>query len=55
MATKASKEKVEKPKIPTINWTPTLVWKLISAAQSDENKNIMVGKAKEDVCSIFVG
>jgi len=28
----------EKPKIPTITWTPTLVWKLIDMAQSDQNR-----------------
>ena len=43
------KSSKEKPKIPTINWSPALVWKLIDMAQSNENKNIMVGKAKEDV------
>jgi len=46
MPPKSSKEK---PKIPTITWTSTLVWKLIDVAQSDENRNVMVGKAKEDV------
>jgi len=42
----------DKPKLPTINWTNPLIWKLISAAQKDENRNVMIGKAKEDV-SLF--
>ena len=46
------KSSKEKPKIPT-NWSPALVWKLIDMAQSNENKNIMVGKAKKDVCYVL--
>ena len=46
MPPKASREM---PKIPTITWTSSLVWKLIDATQSDLNRNVMVGKAKEDV------
>ncbi|KAF8816151.1 hypothetical protein BYT27DRAFT_7077746 [Phlegmacium glaucopus] len=38
----------KKPKVPSIHWSPTLVWRLIDLAQADENKNAMIGKAKED-------
>ncbi|KAF8156973.1 hypothetical protein B0H34DRAFT_711425 [Crassisporium funariophilum] len=38
----------DKAKIPAITWTTDLVWKIINAAQENENKNVMIGKAKED-------
>jgi hypothetical protein len=44
----------EKPKVPSINWSSTLVWRLINLAQADENRNVMIGKAKDDVRSIFM-
>ena len=43
----------EKPKIPTITWTLTLVWKLIDMAQSDQNRNVIIGKVKEDAHHIL--
>ena len=39
----------EKPKIPAIIWSPELIWTLISTAEAPENRNVMVGKLKEDV------
>ncbi|KAF8148472.1 hypothetical protein B0H34DRAFT_737190 [Crassisporium funariophilum] len=45
MPPKASQDKA---KIPVIMWTADLVWKIINAAQENENKNVMIGKAKED-------
>src|SRR5271154_5076090 len=41
----------EKPKIPAIIWSPELIWMLISTAEAPENRNVMVGKLKEDVSS----
>jgi hypothetical protein len=43
----------EKPKIPAIIWTQELVWSLIGAAEAPENRNVMVGKLKEDVSNPF--
>jgi len=43
----------EKPKIPAIIWTAELVWKLISITEAPENRNVMVGKLKEDVSSFL--
>lgn len=45
---------IEKLKVPSINWSSTLVWRLINLAQANENKNVMIGKAKDYVCSIFM-
>ena len=41
----------EKLKIPAIIWSPELVWMLISTAEAPENRNVIVGKLKEDVGS----
>jgi hypothetical protein len=49
----AKKPAPEKPKIPAIIWSPEHVWTLISAAEAPENRNVMVGKLKEDVSSPF--
>ena len=52
MPPKASKPPApEKPKIPAIVWSPELVWTLISTAEAQENRNVMVGKLKEDMSS----
>jgi hypothetical protein len=54
MPPKASKPPAsEKPKIPAIVWSPELVWTLISIAEAPENRNVMVGKLKEDVSRLL--
>jgi hypothetical protein len=54
MPPKSSKPPVpQKPKIPAIVWSAELTWMLISTAEVQENRNVMVGKLKEDVSSLI--
>ncbi|KAF9032578.1 hypothetical protein BJ165DRAFT_1331795, partial [Panaeolus papilionaceus] len=38
-----------KPKIPAVTWSDNLVWKMIGAADTNENRNIAIGRDKDSV------